>query len=281
MAKSIKYISRNYNIYSIKLLWHALRNFLSPIDYTRTREIPTLLDLSGIFNDKRNNLKILDIASPQILSTTLARYNKTWNISYLNPFQNEIVDIELRKKILKLENIFTINADIKDQGLNQVIGDFDYIFSCSVFEHIHPEQDGDVVAIKNIKQLLKPGASFNLSVPYYLKAFNEYKNADIYQIKNPSGEKIFFQRFYDSDSLENRIINPSGLQNTGECFIGERFYYKKRIDKRLGVLFSKGIQSILFGRLFRLISGIFLKTSKRAETLSKPYLAFLKLTRND
>jgi SAM-dependent methyltransferase len=281
MPKSINHIRKNYNIYSVKLLWHALRNFLVPIDYTRIKEIPTLLDLSNIFNDGRDNLKILDIASPQLLSTTLAKYNKTWKISYLNPFQDELTDIEIRKKILKLENITSIKEDIKNYELSIKAGEFDYIFSCSVFEHIHPEQNGDIEAIQNIKPLLKPGASFYISVPFYLQAFNEYKNSDVYQIKNTSGEKVFFQRFYDSKSLESRIITPSGLQKTGEIYIGERYYHKKNMNKRLGVLFSKGFQSVLFGRLFSIISGIFMETSNNSETLSKPYLAFLKLTRND
>lgn len=120
-----------------------------------------------------------------------------------------------------------MREDITNSAIITDLGNFDYIFSCSVFEHIHPEEGGDVVASKNVAQLLKPGGVFAFSVPYYKSAFKEYIEGDVYHLKGVSGVKTFFQKFYDEELLNQNIIQPYGLNTLDKLYIGERLYFKK------------------------------------------------------
>ena len=55
---------------------------LVPIDYTRTREIPAIFDISSILEKKHLKLKILDIGSPQNLSCALCLNSHLWHVIY-------------------------------------------------------------------------------------------------------------------------------------------------------------------------------------------------------
>jgi len=275
-----KIFRKTYNKFSLNLMKAAVQNLLMPVAYTRTREIPEVIDISGILNEKRNKLRILDISSPQLLSLSLAYHNPKWEILYLNPFDDEILDMKQRINVLKLKNIKTIQEDIKNQDLKNKIGSFDYIFSSSVFEHIYPENGGDIEASKIIKSLLNTTGIFTISVPFYKKFFHEYTYKNVYYIDNKRNEKIFFQRFYDEETLRNQIIIPTGLKLIDQTYIGERFFFKNNIHKRLGTILGSGKFGFIFGRFFNLISKIFMLKSKTPVGLSKPYLAFLKF-KND
>jgi len=255
----------------------ALHSYLVPIDYTRTQEIPVLLDESGIINKKNEKIRILDVGSPQILSLTLGVINTEWEIIYINPFIDEVDDLREKTTLLGIINIKTLQEDIKNIGLADKIGTFDYIFSCSVFEHIHPEDGGDKYASLNLKSLLNDGGICAISVPYYKKAFNEYKEKSVYFIENKGNEKIFFQRFYDARTIDENIISPSCLEVVSRCFIGERYYYPRSIEKRLGLYFSISKVRYVLGRFFSILSKIFMKYSNESTSLRKPYLAFIFL----
>jgi SAM-dependent methyltransferase len=245
---------KSYNILitaANKLAKNYAKKFIStvliPIDYTRTKEIPAILDVSGIDIKKNKKLRILDIGSPQIFC---------------------------------LKNLDVRYADITDLFTISNIGQFDYIFSCSVFEHIHPENGGDIIASKNVTQLLKPGGIFSFSVPYYKRAFNEYQNGDVYAIKSMDNEKTFFQRFYDEESLNRQIIEPTGLTVLEKKYIGERYYFKNNIHKRMAFLVGMGKRALLFGRFFKNISDFFMEESSDFKLLKKPYVAIFSLKKN-
>ena len=132
-----------------KLIKKSIKEFLYPIGYTRTKEIPYLLELSDIYQKKNELLRILDIGSPQQLSLILASISEKWDVLYINPYDVELEDMDERKKILNLKNITTKCADITDTNIDYLSEPFDYIFSCSVFEHIYPEDKGEKIAAEN------------------------------------------------------------------------------------------------------------------------------------
>jgi len=267
-----------------KLTKHYAKKFIStalvPIDYTRTKEIPAILDISGIDIKKNKKLRILDIGSPQILSLSLCFCSELWDVVYINPFKKELEDLHLKSSVLCLKNLDVRYGDITNLLTISNIGQFDYIFSCSVFEHINPEKGGDIIASKNVTHLLKPGGIFSFSVPYYKKSFNEYKYGDVYYIKSLTNEKTFFQRFYDDESLNRQIIEPTGLTVLQKKYIGERYYYKNNINKRMALLVGTGKRALLLGRFFRIISDFFMEESSNFKLLKKPYLAIFSLKKN-
>lgn len=257
------------------------KNFLNavliPVDYTRTREIPALIEVSGILKRKSERLKVLDISSPQILGVSLSMQSPDWDITYVNPFPPEIADMQKRAGALNLRNLKIIQADITRPETLKGLSGFDYVFSCSVFEHIHPEHGGDALAAANLSGLLKPGGLFAFSVPYYKKAFNEYVEGDAYAVKAEGARKTFFQRFYDEKTLQEQIIGPSGFQAVSRRFIGERFYHANDITRRMAHRIGFGTKALLLGRLFKRISGVFMEESGDAALLKKPYLAIYAL----
>ena len=145
-----------------------LRNFVStallPIDYTRTKELPALLDVSGILERKGEQLKVLDISSPQMLSVSLLLHSPNWDITYVNPFEPELDDMRKRASVLGMDKLKIVKADITRPETLEGLTDFDYVFSCSVFEHIHPEHGGDAAASANLDRLLKPDFLYFLSL---------------------------------------------------------------------------------------------------------------------
>jgi SAM-dependent methyltransferase len=278
---------KSYNIViaaANKLAKYYAKKFISttlvPIDYTRTKEIPAILDVSGILNMKNKKLRILDIGSPQILSLCLCLYSELWNVVYINPFEMELEDLHIKSSVLSLKNLDVRYGNITDLSTISNIGQFDYIFSCSVFEHIHPENGGDIIASKNATQLLKPEGIFSFSVPYYKKGFSEYKYGDVYAEKATSGKRTFFQRFYDKESLNNQIIQPTDLIVLEEKYIGEKYYFENNIHKRMAFLVGVGKRRLLFGRFFKNISDFFMEESMSSTSLKKPYLAILALKKN-
>jgi SAM-dependent methyltransferase len=258
----------------------CVNTLLKPIDYTRTKEIPVVIDVSRIMERKTEEIKILDIGSPQILSLSLCSYSASWTVVYVNPFDLEFYEMQEKSSVLGIRNIVCQHGDITDSNTLQNLGKFDYIFSCSVFEHIHPEDGGDVLASKNIYQLLRPYGVFSFSVPFCKKAFNEYKDGASYHIKGELHKPIFFQRFYDEETLVHQIIEPSGLTVLEKTHIGERFYFEDDIRKRMVLRVGHGKRSLLLGRFFRRISDIFMEVSPEYRILKKPYLAVCSLGRH-
>jgi len=278
-SKSYEILKKTGNALALRFALNSVMNGLRPIDYTRTKEIPALLDISGILERGDQPLRMLDIGSPQILSLSLSTVSKSWDITYINSYDVELNDLSLKAKCLGLRNISIKSANITDFDSIQNLGKFDYIFSCSVFEHIYPEDGGDIIASRNIRSLLKDGGIFAFSVPFYKEAFNEYKYGDIYAHKGSEEKKMFFQRFYDEESLFNQIIKPSGLSVVDKRYLGERYYYTNNIKKRISLLFSSGITSLLLGRFFSFLSSIFMEESSSYADLKKPYIATYTLKR--
>lgn len=268
------------NRLTVNYFYRCLRSFFIPIDYTRTKEIPALLDVSGILGRTAEKLKILDIGSPQILSLALAQSSHAWDITYVNPFELELEDLRQKAALLGLDRLNIVNGDITNSEFVSKLGTFDFIFSCSVFEHIHPENGGDVTASENIPHLLKPHGSFVFSVPFYKKKFNEYKDGDVYAIKGETSGKTFFQRFYDEQSLHMDIVVPTGLRIAEKKYIGERYYSEDNIKKRMAFLIGYGKASLLLGRLFNKISDVFMEESSDYKNLKKPYLAIYSLIKD-
>lgn len=259
---------------SAKLFKKWLRTVLVPVDYTRTVEIPALLNSSSVLDEQRP-LRILDIGSPQILSLTLASISKEWEITYINAFQQEIDDLLFKSHALNLKNISVINHDVTCPL--PISEKYDYIFSCSVFEHIIPEENGDSLAASLIGNYLAEDGVFAISIPFYKYAFNEYVNCDVYGRPNPEADKIFFQRFYDESSLTKRLIDVTGLKLRDMSFVGERFWFPGNPHKRLAIALGASLLGVLSGRLNRLLGRIFLEKSDDWRTLRKPYLAIVTM----
>jgi len=260
-------------------LHRSLRYFLLPIDFTRAVEIPALLELSGIAARTDESLRILDISSPQALPSALCRMSPRWHVTYGNPFEPERRNLQERAGLLGLKNLEIVSLDVRERSEVALLAEsFDYVFSCSVFEHIHPQEDGDLVAAANLARLLRAGGRATLSVPYANEAFSEYTQGGAYVESRESPELVFFQRFYDAARLD-RLVAATGLEDDGRRFVGERdpstLDPHDRIASRLGT----GWRRILLGRRFWSQAHRHLTSAvEDPDQLAKPYLAFVRLS---
>lgn len=158
-------------------------------------------------------------------------------------------------------------------------GEFDVVCSISVLEHIYPETGGDVIAIRKMARVLKPGGRMVFTVPYTKKARVEYKMGTVYERQADKNEKVFFQRWYDRETLEYQLFKPSGLTPTDIYYIGEKVFIDNP-EKRLFIYINNGSKTdLLFGRFYNFIANRCLEISDSEEVLKKPYIACCRLVK--
>jgi ubiquinone/menaquinone biosynthesis C-methylase UbiE len=93
---------------------------------------------------------------------------------------------------------------------------FDRVTAISTIEHI---EDGDDQAMAELARVLRPGGRLVVSLP-----FNPLKRATMYVrtgVYGRLGDRVFFQRVYDEESLQRRILEPSGLAEVARVYLGE------------------------------------------------------------
>lgn len=250
---------------------------MSPCDYTRTREIPELLEAIHLAGPNENAC-VLDMASPQLLSAHLCREHPGWSVTYANIFEPELHEAFALKNHLQLGHLELKHADLTQAGCFEP-DRFDLIVSCSVLEHV-PDVDGkamDSEVVRHAFRWLKPGGHLALSVPYAREGFDETRPSSPYELVQKNGEEeVFFQRFYDRASLERRILKASDLELIRARYIGERFM-GDNIHRRLGPRMATQSARFFLGRLFPLISSWLMESGDSPEALQKPYLAILLL----
>lgn len=108
------------------------------------------------------------------------------------------------------------NADMRELPFAE--DSFDRISCISTIEHI-PEK-GDTAAILELARVLRPGGQLVLSVPLTAEARDEYKHDQVYERVN-EGNLVFFQRFYDFETIMTRLLAPSGLEIVDQKFLVE------------------------------------------------------------
>lgn len=206
----------------------SFRNFilLSSMRYERCIEFPLIVEkLKSLFSKQLN---LLDIGSGDSALPSYFAKKTNWKITLIDKFswvnmQKKFVEKNKVKKDLNSINI--INEDFLECELLE--GSYDIITIISVIEHF--SKDTDSSAMKKIYHLLRKDGICILTTPFnenYYKEF--YLNKSAYGVpykKTP----VFFQRHYDSKSLEERLILPSGLKVIEKYFFGEYdFQFKEK-----------------------------------------------------
>ena len=227
----------------MKVDWQDLYRFntrlglyplLGGIPYFRYIEYPIALDMAGDLEDKR----ILDIGSgrrgrfPLFLLTRL--HNSEIYSTDINDYHEE--QYRLARKLGKADTIETRFFVEKQDATCFTYPDdyFDIVFSISTLEHI--VNDGDSRAAAEICRILRPDGTVVISVP-----FDQHDFRDVYCYLDVSfqfhDKPIFFERHYNRDALQARIIDPSGLEISNIVFFGEpRFKFWEHIFNRILIL---------------------------------------------
>ena len=167
-----------------------------------------------------------------------------------------------------------INAIVGDvRTLSFLDEEFDVVYSISVLEHVYPDISGDIIAIREMSRVLKPGGRMVFTVPYTKKARVEYKMGTVYERQADKKEKVFFQRWYDRTTLQDHLIKASGLKAKVIYYIGEKVFIDNP-KKRLFMYINNGSWAdLIFGRFYKFIAKRCFEISDREDVLKKPYIA--------
>jgi len=197
----------------------GLKCMVLPVEYIRCAETRYVLD----HLDVRPGQRVLDIGSPKLLSLFLAARLGA------EVYTTDLVDYFFERgavysRIALGHERSRYRMDRQDaRALTYPSADFERVFSISAIEHI--PDDGDSKVIQEIARVLAPGGIACLTVPWsdhgYLEEFKHRGDPDVYWAPG-DGEKVFFQRAYDGDMLDRRLVRPSGLRLVDLSFWGER-----------------------------------------------------------
>ena len=206
--RALEKLSSSQSAYPI-----ARRSVVCPIDYMRYAEFDTILkDL-----DLNPGMKILDVSSPQWFSLYLADRYPGVEFNYINIIDSELDPFNEIASALGIRNLKYGKEDVRDMQLPD--NTFDKAVSISVIEHIYPEKDGDLKALKEISRVLKSGGEFLLTVPYKSKSNIIYVDGPVYEREEKT--RNFLLREYDEEMF-NKLVERSKFSLTGSWFICER-----------------------------------------------------------
>ena len=250
-----------------------LSRLLSPIDYVRYREFD--FALRAVARHAPAPRTILDISSPKLVPLTLAAHLPSAEVHATDVLEREVTWVGGAAGRLELTNV---TAEVQDaRRVGYADERFDLVTSISVFEHIAPEIDGEIPAIREVARVLEPGGVAVLTVPFARKYFADYVTGSAYEREGKPGEPIFFQRFYDEALLMRNLVIASGLELVELSFVEERYFLKDPRKRMAHFVNGSPRQTFWFGPLYPLIAKIFLSRPKPLHACAKPYLACIVL----
>ncbi|HEY8661608.1 MAG TPA: methyltransferase domain-containing protein [Hanamia sp.] len=152
---------------------------------------------------------ILDVSSPRLLSLMIGS-EKTSKILMINPDLSDLQETEMFIQSLHLKNVTTMNVGI--EAIQDLKEEFDCIMCISVIEHIDGAMD-DSAALKIMYDALRPNGRLIITIPVDKNYYEEFSDSQQYGTQPKIAEgKYFFQRIYDWDTINSRIIDKVGTK---------------------------------------------------------------------
>lgn len=184
-----------------------------PMDSTRYFELDFLL--RSLPSDFKGTC--LDVSSPRLGFTLLMRQNPKLYVELINPDKSDLQETERLLKASGLMSQCRLHSCLITEA-PFAPATMDLITCISVLEHI----PGDRPAVEKMWALLKPGGRLLLTVPCAAETSEQYMDQSEYGVLKPGEDgHVFWQRFYDSSLLEERILKVTG-QPRRKLIFGER-----------------------------------------------------------
>ena len=228
------------------LVAQAGRLALYPMDSTRYFEFDWVWSRLQRLGSVKN---YLDVSSPRLLPLSYVRRSNVERAWFVNPDARDLETTRQWADALSL----TSRCGFTDVAIesNQLDGQrFDAITSISVFEHIVNEGP----ALAKVRSLLAPGGTLLLTLPCTAAGYDQYRDYDEYNLAKPDAEgRYFFQRFYDSPSLRDRVFSilgePRLMTVYGESEPG--YFGRNAQQKMRGLPYPFWREGYMMGRHFR------------------------------
>ena len=198
--------------------------FVNPVSITRYFEFPFVW--TGVPWGRVDS--VLDVSSPCLFSLYLLARFPHLRITLINLDDRDLAQTKECLQVLglinrcRVENQDAIALPYPDES-------FDAVYSISVLEHI--PGDGDAQAIRELWRVLKVDGTLTLTIPFARETFDRYREGDVYQLQRAPQDaqgRYFFERIYDADTLQTRLIESIGTQPERMEFLarlGRAFFF--------------------------------------------------------
>jgi hypothetical protein len=233
------------------LIAQAGRLALYPMDSTRYFEFDWVWSRLEQLRHVRN---YLDVSSPRLFPLSYVRRSDIERAWLVNPDTSDLETTRRWADALSLSDRCGF-SDVPIES-NQLYGQrFDAITSISVFEHIVNEGP----ALARVRSLLAPGGTLLLTLPCTAAGYDQFRDYDEYNLSKPDAQgRYFFQRFYDSASLRDRVFSilgePREMTVYGESEPG--YFGRNAQQKMRGLPYPFWREGYMMGRNFRIYPSI-------------------------
>ena len=207
----------------------GLKRVLLPSSYWRTMEF------AYVYRQLRlpAGAAVLDVGSPKELALILARrrgYAVT--ATDLLPEPVEVARRYAEAQGISGDGAGRVRTETQDgRHLTYPDNHFDAAFAVSVLEHI--PGNGDTEAMREMVRVVKPGGLVVVTTPYDLK-YREDSVAGSFSGR--PGEETIWERHYDEDELEKRLLGVDGVQCVDRQLWGEGTLSGEAMLGRMGRL---------------------------------------------
>jgi SAM-dependent methyltransferase len=194
---------------------NGLGHLLQPMESVRYWEF----DFVGR-NVRPGPQNCLDVSSPRLFSFGWAKHSGS-QVMMLNPDPVDVKESEELASFMKLNTLTHLCAGVQELRTEKFKARFDNVWSISVIEHISGTCT-DSEALKLMFQTLRPGGRLLVTFPVDRIHRIESTETCLYgtQPQMPDG-RYFFQRFYDQESINSRLIDNLGVQPIVTAWFGE------------------------------------------------------------
>jgi SAM-dependent methyltransferase len=208
------------------------KRLILPVSYWRTAEFAFVAEHIRV----AAGASIVDLGSPKDLALLLARRDRA-RVLALDILEDAIALSRRYAAAQRMEGVSDgqVESRLADgRELPLESDSFDAAFSVSVLEHI--PDDGDSRAIHELARVLRPGGLLAVTVPFSQAARDTFVRHRVYERDFGGGEPVFFERHYDHESLQRRLIGPSRLVVERLEIWGEPRVRGEHLIKRAGRL---------------------------------------------
>lgn len=182
----------------------GLKRVILPINYWRVSIFSYVAEyVLKMIGNAKGDIRVLDIASPKLLSLYLA--NRIKGTVHATDLNDEMIFTEWKRHYRNMpnkNNLVFRYENAKDLAYPPQC--FDLVYSISVIHMITPAESGDIIALREIQKKIKPGGSLIIEVPYRIEYAVNYQEKNNFE-EIYSGSPLFKERQYNDAAIESRI----------------------------------------------------------------------------